>query len=126
MSVAATWEVRPLLAGAIALCRQLREAIESPDVDEIDLKIGVAEIQDRVFDAKLALEEQRQAHISAKCPALTKWAGSVVRSKNGHAPLVVAAAYEAIALECEFAGNPGLAAAARASAVVALQVRKTA
>lgn len=126
MSIAATWEVRPLLEQAIAICRALRAAIESPDVDDVDLKIGVAEVKDLVFNATLALEEQRQAHISAKCPALTKWAARVVRSKHQHEPLAVAAAYEAIALECEYAGSPGLAAQARASALAALTVRKTA
>lgn len=58
--------------------------------------------------------------IGDSCPALVKWAGSVIRNPANYEPLELAAAYELTALECEIAGRDDLASQSRKNASAAL------
>lgn len=99
---------------AITLADPALEALSAADLAELAARISADYERDAVaWRASAAL---RRRPFVVDWPALAKWRDAVLREPRRHPVDVVAAALEAMALECALAGHDELARKARAQA----------
>lgn len=84
------------------------------------------ELELRAKHAPAPRPPRSRVPLSQRAPALVAWAREVLAHRDAHDASIVAAAFEVSALECALAGETELAAHARAAAVDALTMRRSA
>lgn len=86
---------------------------DGPVDDAADLAARLADDFERDYVALQGRIRLAARPFIADWPALARWRESVLAAPRRHPPAVVAAALEAMALECVLAGHPELAQRAR-------------
>lgn len=126
--LAADWERQKADVMAVENPRVLRAPETDEDcarfVESADARLRLANDEDREFGAWCAKLKMRQRQFIIDWPALARWRDGVLREPRKYPSYIVAAALEALALECALSGYDELAQKARGQAEAVMLGRR--